>query len=68
MATTSTIAVVQIHCASCENTIRTGLGRTEGVRGVQPDAATNTVTYEENKVSEEDLRRRLADIGFDSVA
>lgn len=70
MAATSTITVAQIHCGSCENTIRTALGRIKGIHGVQPDAATNTVkvTYQEGKLSEADVRTALADLGFDPVA
>lgn len=70
MATTSTITVEQIHCGSCENTIRTALGKTKGIRGVEPDAATDTVTvtFDEGKLSEAEIRARLAEIGFDPVA
>jgi copper chaperone CopZ len=70
MAATTTIALEQIHCASCENTIRITLGRLEGIRAVEPDAATNTVAvaYDDAKVSEADIRARLTEIGFDPAA
>jgi len=68
MAST-TIAVQEIHCASCENTIRRALGRLDGVRSVRPDAASNEVrvSYDEAKVDEASLRRRLAEAGYEPV-
>lgn len=69
MTTTSTITVEQIHCEGCENTIRTALGKTKGIQSSEPDAATSTVkvTFDEGRLSEDDIRARLADIGFDPV-
>lgn len=66
MAST-TIVVKEIHCASCEHTIRTALGHLDGVRAVKPDQARNDVrvTYDETKVDETALRRRLAEIGYE---
>lgn len=57
----ATIAVKEIHRASCENTIRTALGRLDGVRSVRPDAARNDVrvSYDKAKLDEAALRRRL---------
>jgi len=68
MATT-TIAVKEIHCASCENTIRTALGRLDGVQAVRPEASRNRVriSYDETKVDEPSLRERLAEVGYDPV-
>lgn len=68
MAST-TIAVKEIHCASCENTIRMALSRLDGVRAVKPDAASNEVrvSYDEAKVDEAGLRRALAEVGYDPV-
>ena len=66
MAST-TIVVKEIHCGSCEHTIRTALGYLDGVRAVKPDQARNDVrvTYDETKVDEAALRRRLAEIGYE---
>ena len=68
MATT-TIAVREIHCASCENTIRTALELLEGVRTVKPDQARNDVrvSYDETQVDESRLRQVLAEVGYEPV-
>lgn len=68
MAST-TIAVKEIHCAGCENTIRTALGRLEGVQAVKPDQARNDVrvSYDETKVDEARLRQVLAEVGYEPV-
>lgn len=65
----TTIAVQEIHCASCEHTIRSALGRLDGVRSVRPDAARNEVrvSYDETKIDEAGLRRRLAEVGYEPV-
>lgn len=65
--TTATIKVGEIHCGACENTIRTALSRLEGVRSVRPSQDDNQVrvSYDEALVSEDDLRARLADIGYE---
>ena len=69
MVTSTTITVQQIHCTGCANTIRTVLGRIEGVRSIQPDTETNaiTVAFDEATLSEADIRDELAEIGFDPV-
>ncbi len=68
MAST-TIAVKEVQCASCENTIRVALSRLDGVRTVKPDATRNDVRvqYDEAKVDEARLRRALAEVGYDPV-
>lgn len=65
----ATIAVKEIHCASCENTIRTALGRLDGVRTVRPDATRNDVrvSYDQAKLDEATLRQALAEVGYDPV-
>lgn len=67
MTTTSRITVGQIHCTSCGEAIRAGLGTVEGVRTVRPDAATDTVTvtYDETALGEDAIRARLSHIGYD---
>lgn len=67
---TITVTVTEIHCASCENRIRAGLGAAKGVQDVRPDAATDTVTvlYAPDKLDESAIRTRLADLGFDPAA
>ena len=66
----TTIRVQEIHCASCENTIRTALGRAPGVQSVAPSQATNEVRihFDPSRITEEQLRRRLAEVGYEPVA
>lgn len=67
---TSTIKVTQIHCGSCENTIRAALSQQAGVGAVVASAERNDVrvSYDATKVSEGDLRTLLEDVGFEPVA
>jgi copper chaperone CopZ len=64
---TRTFRVAEIHCASCENTIRTALSRLPGVGVVVPSSASNDVkvSFDDTKVTEEQLRARLAEVGFE---
>lgn len=66
---TRTFRVEEIHCASCENTIRTALTRLPGVALVVPSSATNDVkvSFDDAKVSEAELRARLEEVGFAPV-
>lgn len=69
MAST-TIKVKEIHCSSCENTIRTALARLDGVRAVRPEHARNDVrvTYDEAQVDEARLRQALVELGYEPVS
>lgn len=64
------IRVQQIHCNSCENTIRKAIGRLECVRSVTPDQQTNEVRvlFDERSVNEQQIRARLDEIGYTPVA
>lgn len=64
-----TITVRQIHCERCEDTIRTALGKLDGVRAVRPIAATNTVqiVFDDTALTEAALRAALAELGFPPV-
>ena len=70
MKTSATIRVIEIHCAACENTIRSALSKLPGIRSVTPDHQSNEVhvEYEGRKVDEHRIRQELADIGFDPVS
>lgn len=65
--TTTSIAVAQIHCGGCENTIRTALSRLNGVHTVQPSQRTNQVrvSYDGAVIGEADLRDTLSELGFE---
>ncbi|MCA1702570.1 MAG: heavy-metal-associated domain-containing protein, partial [Actinobacteria bacterium] len=63
---TRTFKVPEIHCTNCENTIRTALSKVSGVSAVVPSSANNDVkvSFDDTKVTEEQLRARLEEVGF----
>ena len=67
--TTTTFKVAEIHCANCENTIKTALTKLPGVAVVVPSSSTNDVkvSFDETKTSEQQLRERLDEVGFAPV-
>lgn len=69
MSKTTTISVGEIHCESCENTIRTALSQLDGVYRVAPSHVTNQVkvSYDEQTVSEAHLKETLSEIGYEPV-
>jgi copper chaperone len=66
---TRTFKVNEIHCANCENTIRTALSRLPGVAVVVPSAERNDVkvSFDDTQVAEEELRATLEEVGFEPV-
>ena len=66
---TRTFKVSEIHCASCENTIQTALSRLPGVAVVVPSAERNDVriSFDDSKLTEDQLRAQLAEVGFEPV-
>ncbi len=66
---TKTFRVAEIHCANCENTIRTALSKVAGVRVVVPSSATNDVkvSFDPTQVTVQQLRDRLEEVGFAPV-
>ncbi|HEX3394512.1 MAG TPA: heavy-metal-associated domain-containing protein [Acidimicrobiales bacterium] len=67
---TRTFKVDEIHCASCENTIRTALSRLPGVAVVLASAERHDVrvSFDDTQVAEDQLRAALVDAGFEPVA
>lgn len=61
-----TFHVDEIHCESCAKSIRTSLGRLEGILSVEPDQATDSVRvgYDDGRVQASQIVGRLADAGF----
>jgi copper chaperone len=59
----------EIHCANCENTIRTALSRLPGVGIVVPSAERNDVkvSFDDTKVAEDQLRAALVEAGFEAA-
>ncbi len=69
MTKSTTIKVKEIHCTGCENTISTALNRLPGVRHVIASSIDNKVklTFEEDKIDEPELRKKLAEIGYEPL-
>ncbi|MFN2608193.1 MAG: heavy-metal-associated domain-containing protein [Acidimicrobiales bacterium] len=67
---TRTFNVDEVHCASCEHTIRTALSRLPGVAVVVASAERNDVrvSFDDSKVGEDELRATLGDAGFEPVS
>lgn len=61
------IKVKDIHCKSCENTIYNTLQKIPGVLHVLSSAERNEVSvgYDGTKIGEDDLREKLADLGYE---
>jgi copper chaperone CopZ len=61
--------VQDIHCGACEDAIRTSLARLDGVRVIEPDAATNRVevVYDESQTGEDAITERLGIAGYPVV-
>ena len=61
--------VREIHCAACENTITTALGKLPGVAPVAPSAQRNEVrvNFDDAVVSEQQLRATLAEVGYEPI-
>ena len=66
---TTTFKVNDIHCGSCEKTIRTALSRLPGVALVMPSAERNDVkvSFDDTQVAQEQLRAALEEVGFAPV-
>lgn len=62
--------VQDIHCGACEDAIRTSLTRLEGVRVVEPDAATNRVevVYDDAATGPDAIAERLETAGYPVVS
>ena len=62
--------VQDIHCGACEDAIRKSLSRLDGVRIVEPDAATNRVevVYDEAATGPGAIAERLATAGYPVVS
>lgn len=57
--------IIGMHCASCKRLIEDIVGDVEGVSSIQVNYATEkmTVTYDDTKVSVEDLKKAVASAG-----
>ncbi len=61
--------VQEIHCGACEAAIRKSLSRMDGVRIVEPDAATNRVevVYDDAATGPGAIAERFATAGYPVV-
>ncbi len=66
MTKQATLKVPAIHCSSCADTIRRNLEPMEGVESVEVDPESRTVglEFEESRVTEQQIRGKLEEIGF----
>lgn len=67
--TTETTFTVGMHCGGCENAVRTILRMTDGVLRAEADHRQSEVRvqFDPDRVTEEQLRLKLADSGFEPV-
>lgn len=64
---TSTITVPEIHCDHCKSSIEGALNPLEGVSSAVVDvpATTVTVSYDPDRVTQQDLFEALEELGYD---
>jgi copper chaperone len=65
--TTTTISVPEIHCDHCKTSIEGALGPLDGVRTASVDIAARavTVSYDPDRVSDDDLRQAIEAQGYE---
>lgn len=68
--TTETTLTVRMHCGGCENSVRTILRTTDGVLRAEADHRRSEVRvqFDPDRVTEEQLRLKLADSGFEPAS
>ncbi len=66
MTTEATLKIPALHCSSCASTVTRTVKVLGGVSDIDVDAETKLVhlTYDESKVSLEQIHEALAEIGF----
>ncbi|HOQ06930.1 MAG TPA: heavy metal-associated domain-containing protein [Clostridiales bacterium] len=59
--------VPSITCSICSSRISSELGRLEGISGVDIDLKTQSVrvTYDPDRQSPADIRRKIAELGYE---
>lgn len=57
-----------VECAMCKKNLESKLGKVKGVRKVTADFNTKeiTVVYNAKRISPEEIRKAIADIGYDA--
>lgn len=56
----------QMHCAKCENRVKTNLGNVKGIKSIETSVADQTVTikYDAKKVSEDGIFQAFEGFGM----
>ena len=67
MMDTLTLTVTGMTCGGCENAVKRGLGRLDGVGDVAASHADArvVVTFDPNRVSPDQIRARIGAMGYD---
>ncbi len=62
----TTLTAPDISCQHCRSTIESGMARVDGVRRVDVDVESRTVSldYDESRTGEERLRDEMAELGY----
>ena len=70
MMHTLTLNVTGMTCGGCENAVKRGLGRLEGVGEVIAShvASTVEVTFDPSRVSADEVRSRIGAMGYTVVS
>ncbi|HXG85120.1 MAG TPA: heavy metal-associated domain-containing protein [Pyrinomonadaceae bacterium] len=62
---TTTVRTPDITCGGCASSIKNALGKMEGIRQIEVDVETKTVSIEHGEqISREQIEAKLDDIGF----
>ena len=70
MMETLTLKVTGMTCGGCENAVKRGLARLDGIGEVTASHAEArvTVTFDPDRVSPEEIRARIGAMGYTVVA
>lgn len=57
-----------LHCHSCENKVNENISYEKGVKDLEIDLKTNTITikYKDTKTTEAKLRKAIKELGYDA--
>ena len=64
-----TYIVNGMTCVICKNTVESGIAKLDGVKECKVNLLENeaTVTFDENTLSEEDIAKKVKDLGYELV-
>ena len=65
MTRTTNVKTPDITCGGCANSIKNALGKMDGIKNVEVDVDSKTVSIEHGaQISREQIEAKLDDIGF----